>query len=235
MGEIGLCEKGETGFWSVIKHTNEKPSQLSGGFLLSSVKCISVTLQDMFNMNQEENPWKTLSSKFIYDNPWIQLTEFDVVNPGGGLGIYGKVHFKNRAVGVMVLDAQNNTYLVGQYRYTLDEYSWEIPEGGGPIGLDPLDSAKRELLEETGLVANHWELLLEMHLSNSVSDELAILYLATELTQLEPEPEETEQLQIIKLPFDEAYQLVMDGKIKDSMSVAAIQKTKLLFLEGKLK
>jgi 8-oxo-dGTP pyrophosphatase MutT (NUDIX family) len=186
-------------------------------------------------MNQEENPWKTLSSKSVYENPWIQLTEFDVVNPGGGLGIYGKVHFKNRAVGVMVLDAQRNTYLVGQFRYTLDEYSWEIPEGGGPIGLDPLDSAKRELLEETGLVAQNWDLLLEMHLSNSVSDELAILYLATELSQFESEPEETEQLQIKKLPFEEAYQMVMDGKIKDSMSIAAIQKTKLLFLEGKLK
>ena len=186
-------------------------------------------------MNQEENPWKTIGSKSVYENPWIQLTEFDVVNPGGGLGIYGKVHFKNRAVGVMVLDAQRNTYLVGQFRYTLNEYSWEIPEGGGPVGTNPLDSAKRELLEETGLVAQNWELLLEMHLSNSVSDELAILYLATELTQFESEPEETEQLQIKKLPFEEAYQMVMDGKIKDSMSVAAIQKTKLLFLEGKLK
>lgn len=186
-------------------------------------------------MIQEENPWKTLKARSIYENPWIQVTEFDVVNPGGGMGIYGKVHFKNRAVGVMVLDADMNTYLVGQFRYTLNEYSWEIPEGGGLIGTDPLDSAKRELLEETGLVAAQWELLLEMHLSNSVSDELAILYLATELTQFESEPEETEQLQIKKLPFEEAYQMVLEGKIKDSMSIAAIQKTKLLFLEGKLK
>jgi 8-oxo-dGTP pyrophosphatase MutT (NUDIX family) len=186
-------------------------------------------------MNPEENPWKTIASKSIYENPWIQLTEFDVINPGGGTGIYGKVHFKNRAVGVMVLDEHNNTYLVGQYRYTIGEYSWEIPEGGGPVGTDPLDSAKRELLEETGLVAKQWNLLLEMHLSNSVSDELAILYLATDLSQYQAEPEETEQLQIKKLPFEEAYQMVMDGEIKDSMSVAAIQKTKLLFLEGKLK
>jgi 8-oxo-dGTP pyrophosphatase MutT (NUDIX family) len=186
-------------------------------------------------MNPEENPWKTIASKSIYENPWIQLIEFDVINPGGGTGIYGKVHFKNRAVGVMVLDEHNNTYLVGQYRYTIGEYSWEIPEGGGPVGTDPLDSAKRELLEETGLVAKQWNLLLEMHLSNSVSDELAILYLATDLSQYQAEPEETEQLQIKKLPFEEAYQMVMDGEIKDSMSVAAIQKTKLLFLEGKLK
>ncbi len=152
-------------------------------------------------MNQEENPWKTLTSKSVYENPWIQLTEFDVINPGGGTGIYGKVHFKNRAVGVMVLDEHRNTYLVGQYRYTIDEYSWEIPEGGGPVGTDPLDSAKRELLEETGLVAQQWSILLEMHLSNSVSDELAILYLATDLTQFQAEPEETEQLQIKKLPL----------------------------------
>lgn len=186
-------------------------------------------------MNLEENPWKTLEAKAIYENPWIQLTEFDVINPGGGTGIYGKVHFKNRAVGVMVLDNQGNTYLVGQYRYTIDEYSWEIPEGGGPIESDPLESAKRELLEETGLVAQQWELLAEMHLSNSVSDELAILYLATDLTQYQSEPEETEALQIKKLPFEAAFQMVMDGSIKDSMSVAAILKTKLLFLEGKLK
>jgi 8-oxo-dGTP pyrophosphatase MutT (NUDIX family) len=186
-------------------------------------------------MNPEENPWKTLTTKSIYENPWIQLTEYDVINPGAGKGIYGKVHFKNWAVGVLVLDEHRNTYLVGQYRYTLNEYSWEIPEGGGLVGVDSLETAKRELLEETGLVAKQWDRLLEMHLSNSVSDELAILYLATDLTQYQAEPEETEQLQIKKLPFEEAYQMVMDGKIKDSMSVAAIQKTKLLFLEGKLK
>jgi 8-oxo-dGTP pyrophosphatase MutT (NUDIX family) len=178
-------------------------------------------------MNQEANPWKTIAAKQVYDNPWIQLTEYDVINPGGGKGIYGKVHFKNRAVGVFVLDEDFQTYLVGQYRYTVDEYSWEIPEGGGPIETDPLVSAQRELLEETGLVAQHWELLFEMHLSNSVSDELAILYLATGLSQQLAAPEETEQLQIRKLPFEQVYQMVKDGKIKDSMSIAAILKIKL--------
>ncbi len=186
-------------------------------------------------MNQETNPLKTISAKPVYDNPWIQLTEYDVINPGGGKGIYGKLHFKNIAVGVIVLNEDNHTYLVGQYRYALDEYSWEIPEGGGPVGTDPLESAKRELLEETGLVAKHWEMLFEMHLSNSVSDELAIVYLAKGLSQQLAEPEETEQLQIKKLPFEEVYQMVKEGKIKDSISVAAILKIKLLFLEGKLK
>src|SRR4051812_21642290 len=105
----------------------------------------------MLPPEEQENPWQTLNAKAIYENPWIQLTEFDVINPSGGKGIYGKVHFKNLAIGVLPLDEDLNTYLVGQYRYTIDQYSWEIPEGGGNIGEDPLDAAKRELVEETGL------------------------------------------------------------------------------------
>jgi 8-oxo-dGTP pyrophosphatase MutT (NUDIX family) len=186
-------------------------------------------------MNPESNPWKILSSKNIYDNPWISLTEFDVINPGGGKGIYGKVHFKNTAIGIIVLDESLNTWIVGQFRFTVDDYSWEIPEGGGLIGLDPLEGAKRELLEETGLVAAKWEPLLKMHLSNSVSDELAIVYLATSLTQKMAEPEETEQLQIQKLPFEKVYEMVESGQITDSMTVAAIYKIKLMMIQGKIK
>src|SRR5579871_191774 len=105
---------------------------------------------------EEKNPWQIISEKNIYDNPWINITEFDVINPGGGNGIYGKVHFKNLAIGILPLDENMNTYLVGQYRFPLDQYSWEIPEGGGMIGIDPLISAQRELIEETGLVATQW-------------------------------------------------------------------------------
>ena len=183
----------------------------------------------------EQNPWKVLTEKTIYDNSWINLTEYDVINPGGGKGIYGKVHFKNTAVGVMVLDDQFNTYLVGQYRFTLNAYSWEIPEGGGPLGTDPLDSAKRELLEETGLIAAEWNHLLTMHLSNSVSDELGIVYLARDLKQGIAEPEETEQLKVKKIPFSEAVAMVENGLITDSMSVAVIYKVQLLLVQGKLK
>ena len=183
----------------------------------------------------QQNPWIIKGEKSIYSNPWISVTEYDVINPGGGKGIYGKVHFKNKAVGVVVLDDQMNTYLVGQYRFTLNAYSWEIPEGGAPEGTDPLDGAKRELLEETGLKAVNWEQLLTMHLSNSVSDEWAIVYLARDLTQHESEPEQTEQLKIKKIPFEEAYQMVEKGLITDSMSVAALIKVKLLLAEGKLK
>ena len=178
-------------------------------------------------MNQE-NPWQTKSSQKIYENPWISLTEHQVINPSGGDGIYGEVHFKNYAIGIIAIDEKNMIYLVGQYRYPLKQYSWELPEGGGPLGETPLDSAKRELLEETGLVAQHWQEILRMHLSNSVSDELGILYLAKDFEQFEAQPEETEQLVVKKIPFEEAYQMVVTGQITDSLTVAGILRVKLL-------
>jgi 8-oxo-dGTP pyrophosphatase MutT (NUDIX family) len=185
-------------------------------------------------MNEQHNPWKVLGEKKIYENPWIKLTEFDVLNPSGGKGIYGKVHFKATAVGALPLDEALNTYLVGQYRFTVDQYSWEIPEGGGAFGIDPVESAKRELLEETGLVAEEWTKIIEMHLSNSVSDEYAVVYLARKLSQHMASPEETEQLVVKKLPFEEAYQMVERGEITDSMSVAAILKVKLMLADGRI-
>lgn len=183
---------------------------------------------------ENENPWQTLSSEVKYDNNWINLTEHKVINPNGGAGIYGEVHFKNIAIGIIPLDENNNTWLVGQYRYPLKAYSWEIPEGGGPHGIEPLIGAKRELLEETGLIASDWKEIQRMHLSNSVSDELAIIYIARNLQQGTAEPEETEQLQIRKLPFDEVYMMVLNGEITDSMSVAGILKLKLLLLNEAL-
>ena len=185
-------------------------------------------------MTEHKNPWKILSEKPVYENNWISLTEFDIINPGGGKGIYGKIHFKNIAVGVLPLDDALNTYLVGQYRFPVNAFSWEIPEGGGDPLIDPVESAKRELIEETGLIAMEWTPILTMHLSNSVSDEYAILFLARKLEQRTPMPEETEKLVIKKLPFEEAYQMVEKGSITDSMSVATIQKVKLMMLEGKL-
>src|SRR6476661_7194004 len=107
-------------------------------------------------MNEKSNPWKILGEKNIYDNKWINVTEYDVINPSGGKGIYGKVHFKNLAIGIVPLDEEFNTYLVGQYRFPLNQYSWEVPEGGGLLGDDPLSAAERELLEETGLKAAYW-------------------------------------------------------------------------------
>lgn len=178
------------------------------------------------------NPWKVLAERKIYDNPWIGVTEYDVINPGGGKGIYGKIHYKGLAIGVLPIDAEGYVWLVGQYRFVLDAYSWEIPEGGGDPDIAPVESAQRELEEETGLVAADWSLLMEMHLSNSVSDEHAYVFLARDLRQREARPEETEQLVIRRLPFEEAYMLVEKGAITDSMSVAAILKVKLMQLNG---
>jgi len=182
----------------------------------------------------EENPWTITSEKEIYSNPWIGLTEYQVINPSGNPGIYGKVHFKNLAIGIVALDEEMNTYLVGQYRFPLNHYSWEIPEGGGIIGVEPLESAKRELLEETGLKGDNWTEIQRLHLSNSVTDELSILYMARGLQQFEAEPEETEQLVVKKIPFKQAYQMVCNGEITDAMSVAAILKVQLLISENKI-
>ena len=178
-----------------------------------------------------KNPWTIISSSPIYDNNWINVVEHKVINPAGSDGVYGKVHFKNLAIGVVALDEERNIYLVGQYRFTLDAYSWEIPEGGSPLGVDPLDSAKRELKEETGIIARDWKKLLDIHLSNSVSDEKGYIYLATGLEFSEAEPEETEELQVQKIALEKAYQMVLDGTITDSLSVAGILRTKILFAE----
>ncbi|RZK55895.1 MAG: NUDIX hydrolase [Pedobacter sp.] len=182
----------------------------------------------------EHNPWKVLESKEIYDNNWIKLTEHQVLNPAGGNGIYGEVHFKNIAIGILPLDEELNTWLVGQYRFPTKSYSWEIVEGGGPLNDDPLESAKRELAEETGLSANKFTEIQRMHLSNSVSDELAIIYIAQGLTPGQSSPEETEELIVKKLPFEQAYRMIMTGEITDSISVATILKTKILIQEGKI-
>ncbi len=184
--------------------------------------------------NEEKNPWQIIDAEVRYDNNWIQVTHFNVINPSGGKGIYGKVHFKNKAIGVLAVDAEMNTYLVGQYRFTIDQYTWEIPEGGGPFDESSLDAAKRELLEETGLKADKWQLLATSHLSNSVGDEYAEIFLATGLTQHAAEPEETEDLKLKKVSLQEAFAMIDDGRITDSISVIALQKIQLLMLQGKL-
>jgi ADP-ribose pyrophosphatase len=171
-----------------------------------------------------ENPWHTLKVSTVYENPWIRMEHHDIVNPSGKDGIYGVVHFKNRAIGIIPIDREGNTWLIGQYRYALNEYSWEIPMGGGPNELDLLDSAKRELKEETGLMAKKWTLIMKIHTSNSVTDEQGFVYMAEDLTQGETEFDETEVLQIRKLPFPVALDMVMSGEITDSLSIAGILK-----------
>jgi ADP-ribose pyrophosphatase len=181
---------------------------------------------------EKENPWTTLKKETVFESPWIKVSKHEVINPAGNPGEYSIVHFKNIAIGILPLDEELNTWIVGQFRYPLQEYSWEIPEGGGKLDVSPLESAKRELLEETGIEAEDWQMIQQMHLSNSVTDERAIIYIAKNLTFKEAQPEETEQLNVKKLPFEEVYQMVLRGEITDSMSVAAILKTKILINEG---
>ncbi len=183
---------------------------------------------------QTRNPWTVLHKKNIYDNNWIEVSHHEVLNPNRNEGIYGLVHFKNLAIGIVPYDSEGNIWLVGQYRFPIQQYSWEIVEGGGQIGIDPILSAQRELLEETGIVAQKYLKIVEMHLSNSVSDELGMVFLVTNLTFQQAEPEDTEQLTVIKIPFETAYLALQNGEITDSLSVAALLKIKIMKLEGQL-
>lgn len=176
------------------------------------------------NVDETHNPWQTLSTELKYHNPWISVREDQVLNPGGGRGIYGVVTMKNKALGIVPVDAEGNTWLVGQYRYPLNEYSWEIPMGGGPVELDCLESAQRELKEETGMMATRWTCIARLHTSNSVTDEEGFVYLAEDLTEGEVEPEETEDLRLWKLPLAEAIRMVMNDQITDCVSVAGLLK-----------
>lgn len=180
-------------------------------------------------MKNIENPWKQLSSRKIYDNPWIEVYEDRVVNPRGGESMYGKVCFKNKAIGIIPVDEELNTWIVGQYRYTLNEYSWEIPMGGGDKNVHILESAKRELKEETGLSANKWQNIMRIHTSNSVTDEEGFIFLAQELIEGETAFDETEDLAIKKLKLEEAVNMVMAGNITDAISVAGLLKAARIF------
>lgn len=179
--------------------------------------------------------WTELNREEKYDNPWIKVSESKVLNPNGGEGIYGVVHFKNLAIGVLPIDEEGNTWIVGQERFPFGgKYTWEIIEGGGPLDVDPLESAKRELLEEAGIKAKDWQLIQEMDLSNSATTERALIYIARGLSFHEKDPDETEKLDIKKVPFSVLYSMVKNGQVKDSLSVAAVLKYRLMRLEGAL-
>lgn len=183
----------------------------------------------MNDFPRKRGSWTELNNKVVYSNPWIEVSESQILNPNGGEGIYGVVHFKNLAIGVIPLDEDNNTWLVGQERFPFNgKFTWEIIEGGGPLKDDPLDSAQRELLEEAGLKAQEWELIQEMDLSNSATTEVAMIYTAKMLSFHESNPDDTEKLQVKKVSFEEAYQMVLNGEIMDSLSVAGILKLRLI-------
>jgi 8-oxo-dGTP pyrophosphatase MutT (NUDIX family) len=179
-------------------------------------------LGDVEPLPDRSNPWQTLARRLVYENPWIRVREDQVLRPDGLPGIYGVVEFKNRAVGVLPVDHDGSIWLVGQYRYPLQAYSWEIPEGGSPKSESAEATAIRELREETGLSAGRMELVLTSHLSNSVSDELGYLFRATELTQGVDDPEGTERIAVRRFEWDLAWRMLKNGEITDSLSVMAL-------------
>jgi 8-oxo-dGTP pyrophosphatase MutT (NUDIX family) len=172
-------------------------------------------------------PWRRRTRRVAYKNPWITIWHDEVDRPDGSPGIYGVVHFAAAAAGVVVLDPDDRVLLVGQHRYTLDAYSWEIPEGGVPPGESPLEGAKRELREETGVEATEWRELLRFHLSNSVTDEAGVLFIARAHGHGEAHPDPTEELAVRWVAFEEAMAMIGDGQITDAMTIIALQRVAL--------
>jgi 8-oxo-dGTP pyrophosphatase MutT (NUDIX family) len=185
-------------------------------------------------MNETINPWTVLARESVYENDWIRVDHHAVLSPGGGPGIYGTVHFKNHAIGVVPIDEKGNVIFVGQYRFPLNAYSWEIPEGGGAKTIPILESAQRELREECGAIAANWLEILGVDLSNSVSDESGTLFLAWNLSETFAQPEHTEQLQVMRVPFWDAVARVKRGEIRDSLSVAALLRVALMAFQNEL-
>jgi 8-oxo-dGTP pyrophosphatase MutT (NUDIX family) len=182
----------------------------------------------------EDNPWRRVSRRVAYENPWLQLYHDDVIRPDGQPGIYGVVHFGHLAIGVVPIDAEGRVLLVGQYRYTMDHYSWEIPEGGGGFGESPEEAARRELAEETGYTGGKWRELCRAELSNSVTDEVTVLFVATDLEPGPATPEGTEQLQVRWVPFDEVMAMIARGEIRDAMTILPMLKLALERAEARI-
>lgn len=188
----------------------------------------------MDGTKRRRGPWIIKRSRQAYDNPWIGVTEHDVTDPNGNPGLYGVCHMKGLAVGVVPVDADGCTWLVGQHRFPRDYYSWELPEGAGDKAVPPLDSAKRELREETGIRAEGWQEFLRLDFSNAVTDEIGFGFLAWDLSLGEPEPDSDEQLVSRRLPFADALDMALSAEIRDAFSQAMLLKVDILGRRGRL-
>ena len=186
----------------------------------------------MSKSSERRGPWTVLDRRAIYRNDWIELDEHRVINPAGGRGVYGVIHYRSLAIGIIPVDGEGNTWLVGQHRYPLDRFSWEIPAGGGALDVPPIESAQRELIEETGLRAARWDCIQHMELSNSVSDEVGMIWVARDLTLGESEPTAEEQITAARVPLAEAFERVHAGELVDSLTIAGLLKLENLILRG---
>ena len=185
-------------------------------------------------MAPKGRPWASRSCEVAFDNPWLALTLHDATAPTGAPARYAAVRYKNLAIGILPLFEDGSLVLVGQHRFPLMDYSWELPEGGAPLDEDPLDGARRELREEAGLEAADWREILAFQLSNSVTDERGHVYLATGLSAADCEPDPTEDLQLARVPFREALDLALRGEIKDMITLAALLRAYHMAREGEL-
>ena len=188
----------------------------------------------MSDLENKNGPWTIQSTKTAYENPWIKVDHNEVTHPNGDPGIYGVVRFQNRAIGVLPIDDEGRVWLVGQHRFAFDAYSWELPEGGVPLSEDPLEGAKRELREETGFCADHWIEMNRFQVSNSVTDEEGVCYLAYGLRAGEAMPDASEELQIKRIPFRDLLEHVMSGEFTDSLTIIMVLFAREMALRGKL-
>jgi 8-oxo-dGTP pyrophosphatase MutT (NUDIX family) len=178
----------------------------------------------MTDPDPTDSPWRQRSRRLVYENAWVSVLHDEVDRPDGQPGIYGVIHFQNHAVAIVAIDAADRVVLVGQWRYTIDAYSWELPEGGVPPDESPLVGAQRELHEETGLSAGQWREIARIAVSNSVTDELGTIFLATDLSQGEAAPDATEDLRLRWVAFDEALAMIDAGRITDLLTIAALER-----------
>jgi 8-oxo-dGTP pyrophosphatase MutT (NUDIX family) len=185
-------------------------------------------------MTARGQPWQRRTVRLVYDNPWIRVEEFDAVAPTGKPALYGLIGMKNMAIGVLPLHADGTITLVGQHRFPLQAYSWEVPEGGGPLGTDPLISAKRELAEEAGLEAAHWQQVLAFDVSNSVTDEKGFGYLAWDLSPVDLAPDDTEEISLARVPFKQALRLAMSGHMRDLITQTLLLRAYHMAREGEI-
>ncbi len=181
-------------------------------------------------------PWKRGADRTVFESAWIQVTDQVAIAPTGRPAKYGMVGFKNLAIAILPIHEDGSITLVGQYRFPLGDYSWELPEGGSPVDEHPLDGARRELAEETGLAAAEWREVMRTQLSNSVTDERMIGYLATGLSEAQGghAPDETEAIALARVPFREALEAAMTGRIQDMLTVAMLLKGYHMAREGAL-